>query len=144
LHPPEVFRSLRSGWRVLKRGRPGRRFQELHEFRRKQRAKRGAAPRALVLGIGIVLVIVGPIAGMVPGPGGIMVFLGGLGVLASEVTFVARWLDWCEPKVRRSWSRVRQAWRRAKKPARVGACLAAAAVLGMCAFAVHALITSGA
>lgn len=45
--------------------------------------------KPLVFVIGILLVVISPIVGSVPGPGGIIVFLAGIGILATE-------FDWAE------------------------------------------------
>lgn len=45
--------------------------------------------RAAVFVVGMLLIIVSPIVGTIPGPGGIIVFLAGISILASE-------FDWAE------------------------------------------------
>ena len=104
-----MFSALRSNWRILGQGSPGRRFQDLYRHRRAHGKQSGAASRALLLGLGALLVLASPLAGLVPGPGGILVFLFGAALLASELLVVARWLDWCEPRARKTWKRIRRA-----------------------------------
>lgn len=104
-----MLSALRSNWRILGKGSPGRRFQELYRHRRAQGRQSGVAARAFLLALGVLLVIASPLAGLVPGPGGILILLLGLALLASELLFVARWLDWCEPRVRKTWKRIRRA-----------------------------------
>jgi hypothetical protein len=137
-----MIAQVRSSWRVLRGGRPGSRFQEFHNFRREQQKASGPATRVLLLALGFLLVIAGLLAGLVPGPGGILVFVPGLALLASELLFVARWLDWCEPKVRNAWLRIKQAWTRAAMPARVAVCIVGATLVALLAFAVHAYTSS--
>ena len=107
-----MFASVRADLRFLKRGHPGHRFQALHQHRRAQRTRAGTVSRVIRLVVGGLLVVAGPIAGLVPGPGGILVFVFGMALLASELRVVARWMDWCEPKLHRAWTRVRHVWRR--------------------------------
>lgn len=63
--------------------------------------------RSIVFVVGMVLILVSPLVGSVPGPGGIIVFLAGIAVLGSE-------FDWAESlqevimekvpqKVKRHW-----------------------------------------
>lgn len=42
---------------------------------------------------GCILVIAAPFVGLIPGPGGIIVFIAGLGLLASNHEWAERWLD---------------------------------------------------
>ena len=138
-----MIAQVRSFWRVLREGRPGTRFQEFHRYRREQKKASGPLARVLVLALGVLLVIAGVLAGLVPGPGGILVFLPGLALVASELLFVARWLDWCEPRVRNAWLHIKQAWTRAAMTARVAVCIVGAALVALLAFAVHAYTSSG-
>lgn len=113
-----MFAAIRADLRLLKHSRPGRRFQDLHKHRKAQRTKAGAIARVLRLVLGTLFVVAGPVAGLVPGPGGILIFLLGMALLASELRIVARSLDWCEPRIRRGWSHVRDVWRRVTSRAR--------------------------
>ena len=136
-----MIAQLRASWRVLRGGRPGTRFQEFHNFRRKKAS--GPAARVLRIALGCLLVIAGVLAGLMPGPGGILVLVPGLALLASELLFVARWLDWCEPKIRKAWLHIKQAWTRAAIAARVAVCILGATLLALIALAVHAYTSSG-
>jgi uncharacterized protein (TIGR02611 family) len=138
-----MIAQVRSSWKVLRGGRPGRRFQEFYRFRREQKLATGPAARVLLLALGFLLVIAGLLAGLLPGPGGILVFVPGLALLASELRFVARWLDWCEPKVRNAWKHIKQAWTRAAIAARVAVCIVGVTLVALVAFAVHAYTSSG-
>lgn len=100
---------LRKNWQALEQGEPGRRFQDFHE---RQKGSRPPWMRFLCLAAGGVLLALGPIAGLVPGPGGIVIFLLGALLLARELRAAAQALDWCELKVRKGWRSVQQAWRR--------------------------------
>jgi hypothetical protein len=134
---------MRSYWSALRRGRPGTRFQDFHRYRQEQKKGSGPAVRVLLLALGVILVVAGPVAGLVPGPGGILVFLFGLALLAAELLVVARWLDWCEPRVRKAWMRIKHAWTRAALATRIAISIAGATLVAMLAFAVHAFASSG-
>ena len=94
--------------------------------------------RVGALSIGTLLVIAGPIAGLVPGPGGVVILLGGLGVLASELLAIARVLDWSEPRARKLGRLVRGSWQRARTATRVALYIGCAAAVAVCVLAVRA------
>jgi hypothetical protein len=76
---------------------PGRRFVERWEQRRAERERRSNPVTRfgrLLLGVLVLLAAI-PI-GAIPGPGGIGVTLAGLYLLAGEVRWIARLLDWGE------------------------------------------------
>ena len=101
--------ALRKDWRLIKGGETGHRFQNVHD--QHQQGGRSRWSRPIWLALGGILVVLGPIAGLVPGPGGIVVFLLGAVILAKELRPAARALDWCELHVRKAWKSVRHAWR---------------------------------
>jgi hypothetical protein len=107
-----MFRTLREDWRRLEHGTPGRRFEELYSLRRTRRENRHSTSRIFVIATGTILVVVSPVVGVVPGPGGLVVFVFGFVLLASELRPAARLLDRCEPRARTVWAALRRAWRR--------------------------------
>jgi uncharacterized protein (TIGR02611 family) len=136
-----MLRELRDDWRCLRRGTPGRRFQDAYR-RRRQGGGRSKAYRVLTLVAGVVLTIAGPIAGLVPGPGGIVLFLLGVALLASEVRPAARLLDWCEPRVRAGARRVKRAWTRSAAVTKVSVCLVGLALASGIGYAVYTWVSS--
>ena len=56
--------------------------------------------KPLVLVIGLLLVIISPFTGVLPGPGGIPVFLIGVAILSTEFEWARRFRDWSLAKVR--------------------------------------------
>lgn len=62
-----------------------RRHKAYHWWKRKPSQLR----KPLVFTLGVLLIIVAPIIGSIPGPGGIVVFLAGIALLATE-------FDWAE------------------------------------------------
>ena len=92
-------------------------YDDRWEWRRKIRAD----PRkALIyrIGVGIVgglLLILAPLTGWLPGPGGIPLFIAGLAVLASEFEWAQRLLLWVKERVRRltNWTGRQPRWLKA-------------------------------
>jgi len=91
-----MMQRLRKGWRELKQGKPGRRFQERYE---RSPSARGARKWATI-GIGVLLVLAGIVFLPLPGPGLVIIFVGAL-LVAEESLSAARLLDWLELKARR-------------------------------------------
>lgn len=81
--------------RELLRGTPGRRFSALHRVRR----RRNGALKALNMGAGGVLILLGAVMVATPGPGLVAALLGA-GLIASESLAFARFLDGVEVRVR--------------------------------------------
>jgi hypothetical protein len=136
-----VFRNLRANWKRLRRGVPGRRFQDLHESRKREHGRSRTA-RVLTLAGAGVLIALGPIVGLIPGPGGILVFAIGVALLARELRPAARALDWCEPKLRAAWHAVKRAWKRSSTAARTGLSLVGVALVGASGYLVLAWMTA--
>ncbi len=86
-------------WQEFRRSQPGDRFQE--RYKRRQQTTRGAFdPRNLLyLGGGVAIIIVGVLLAPIPGPGGIIGFVG-LAMIGSIFLPVARALDWGELRAR--------------------------------------------
>jgi hypothetical protein len=105
-----MFAALKGSLAELKRGRPGRRFQDHHE-KAQRSTNRGALRRwmnyllaGVALAIGVVLVFV-------PGPAVVFFFLAGA-LLAPESRVVARGMDWSEVKIRCLCAWGARQWRR--------------------------------
>jgi len=126
------MRVLKEEWKRLKQGKPGSRFRDLYEARRKQR--RHPWSRVLFIAIGVVLVAVGAVAGLIPGPGGVVFVTVGVALIARELETAARVLDWCEPRLRRRWGRLRRWWARSGIFTRIAVVLAGGLVLGACGY----------
>lgn len=108
-----MIRSLKNHWSALKRSKPGRRFQDRYDRRKKEGSKspwRRVANLALALlslAIGIVLVVI-------PGPAILFFFISG-SLLATESRTIAAGLDRLELIVRAAWLQTRRFWRRLSK-----------------------------
>jgi uncharacterized protein (TIGR02611 family) len=92
-------------------------YDDRWEWRRKIRAD----PRKAMIyriGVGILggtLIILAPLTGWLPGPGGIPLFIAGLAVLASEFEWAQRLLYWVKARVQRltAWTGRQPAWLKA-------------------------------
>jgi len=86
-------------WQAFKRSQPGYRFQERYN-RRQQTTSGPFDPKNLAyLAGGIVIIIVGVVLAPIPGPGGVLAFVG-LALIGSEFLPIARALDWGELRLR--------------------------------------------
>jgi uncharacterized protein (TIGR02611 family) len=108
--------SLKEHWQDLKRGRPGHRFQDHYA----KRHETGSSParKVLFLGGGALIVAAGIFFLPAPGPGFVIIFLGG-GLMAQESKHAAKALDWAERRVRGVLKWAHHIWKRATTPLRV-------------------------
>jgi uncharacterized protein (TIGR02611 family) len=126
---------MRKHWKELAHGQPGRRFQDRH--RRKHEA--GHDPhRALKLGAGIVLVIVGLVLLLVPGPGSVLILVGAA-FLAEESLILSRGLDRLEVRLRKLAAFASTRWRRASTAAKSSLILVVVALAGGVAWAGYSI-----
>jgi hypothetical protein len=91
-----MLQALQEQFQILKRGPPGKRFQELHARRSNRSKQRTGA----VIACGIALIVVGAVLLVIPGPG-LPVLLVGCGLIAQELRVIGRVLDSMELAVRR-------------------------------------------
>ncbi|HYC43980.1 MAG TPA: PGPGW domain-containing protein [Burkholderiales bacterium] len=130
-----MFRKLKKRWRSLSRGQPGRRFQDRYE--RREGARSGLW-KAFYVVAGVALCLAGVVLMPAPGPGFLVVFIGGA-MLAEESLVAARVLDWIELRLRALHSRLRRAWRRASTALKALVALCGAAIASLLGFTAYAL-----
>lgn len=104
-----MFQQLKSSWKSLKRGKPGRRFQDRYKAHRQAKQKSSTFKRVLFIGGGIILVLVGLFLLVFPGPGMVFVFIGG-GLLGAESLLIARLLDRLEVLTRKILAPLKRRW----------------------------------
>lgn len=97
-------------WRALKRGQPGRRFQNRYEQSRRKRAGVTLTWRVVRLVFAFLAIAVGVILMFIPGPA-ILFFLIAGSFLATESLAIARLLDVLEVKLRALWQWIKRRWR---------------------------------
>ncbi len=108
---PTLHLNLREHWLALKRGRPGHRFQDRYQRARKDPHSGGVAQRFVFLGLGLLLLGVGGVLVVIPGPAIPFLFLAG-GLLATESRGIARFMDWSEVKLRKIVAWAKRRWKR--------------------------------
>lgn len=100
---------IKGHWHEFKNGQPGRRFQERYHHRR-QDEQGHVLLRVFNIGLGAVIAVGSLVLAPLPGPGFLTVFLG-LAIVAGELLYAARFLDWCELRIRGLSRFVRDVWR---------------------------------
>src|SRR5262245_58082430 len=113
-----ITHEFRSYWRDLRRGEPGRRFQERYERARNAEKRGSRLRRALLIFAAAVLLVIGAFLAVFPGPAVPFFLLGG-GLLAAESRPVARFMDWSEVKLRNMAAWAKRHWRRLPTGVRV-------------------------
>src|SRR5688572_14867418 len=104
-------------WCDFRKGRPGHRFEERFERNHEARSERSSFSRVLKPAAGIVLVAVGVVFCVIPGPG-IPFLLIGAGLLADVSRPVARALDRVEVVIRNLITWARRWWDHASRTAK--------------------------
>jgi hypothetical protein len=116
-----MFEPMTRQWKGLRRGAPGRRFQESYRA-----ARRRVAPvwyRVLSFLLALLALAVGLFFSVMPGPAIVFFALAG-GLLAAESLVLARLLDWGEVRLRAVLGWARRRWKRLGWPGRVAVILA--------------------
>ncbi len=129
-----MLQGLKEHWQDLKRGRPGRRFQD--HYRKHHAAGGSKLRKALFIGAGALIVAAGIFFLPAPGPGFLIVLLGG-GVMAQGSRTAARVLDWCELRLRSVAHWGLRTWRGASLPARAAIALVALVLAGGAGYAAY-------
>ncbi len=124
-----MLEGIKRAWRQLKRGKPGRRFCDQYEAH--QKSRRPAWVRPVWIAAGTALLALGIIALPAPGPGFLVIGLGGA-MIARESRVAAGALDWIELRLRDAWAWAKDAWARSPWPVKLltillGAAMAVAA-----------------
>jgi hypothetical protein len=134
-----VIDRFRQHWRDFEASKPGYRFQERYYRHRQSGHGRFGFRRILNIVIGSALAIVSAFFGWAPGPGLITFFLG-LGMVAGELLFVAKFLDWAEVRLRKLAHPVIDVWKRSSPAVKALIVLAILACFAALGYGVHYLI----
>jgi uncharacterized protein (TIGR02611 family) len=132
-----MLQRIKEHWHDLKRGRPGHRFQDHYHNRHESGGNK--LRKTLFVGAGALLVAAGIFFLPAPGPGFVIIFLGG-GVMAQESRTAARVLDWSELRVRRVADWALRVWRNASVPARAAIALFGLIVVAGAGFAAYQVL----
>ena len=104
-----ALKEVKNSWREFQESDPGSRFEEYYR-RRQESGYSWFSPRRLFnVVVGLLLVVVSTFFGWAPGPG-MLTFVIGLGMIAGEFRFAARFLDWAEVWLRKFWQFVTEVW----------------------------------
>ena len=101
---------MRRSLQDFQASKPGRRFRDRYDRRHQEQRSRLSPSSILYMVGGVLLVIASVFLGPAPGFGFGTGFLG-LALLASEVYFIARFLDKAEVKLRSLGRELRDIWR---------------------------------
>ena len=96
---------MKGAWQALKSAPPGERFQR--RYRTNRELGRRGAKRALTILAGTLVLALGLVMLVAPGPGILVVILGGA-MVAQESLPMARFLDRTELRIRRAISALRK------------------------------------
>lgn len=106
--------SLKQRWQRFASVPPGQRFRE--HFKRRQASHPSSFhKRILAMGAGILIMGLGVVMLIAPGPGILVLVFGGM-LVAQESLSAARMMDWADVRARRLAVRGRRVWRRFSPP----------------------------
>ena len=114
---------VRASWDRFKRSGPGRRFKDRYDHRQQSGRNGFDLGTLLYVSGGIAVMLAGLFFVPAPGPGWLIFFLG-LGLLAGEFLYVARFLDWGAVKSRGLARWAAGPWKRSSTAVRVRICAA--------------------
>lgn len=134
---PPLRHRLRRHWQSFREGVPGHRFQD--HYHQRQAERRHALWRWLRLGLGFIVMAAGVFFLPAPGPGMLILLVGGR-LVAQESLTAARLFDWAEVRLGSAADRGRRAWGRASTAVRVAVVAGAAVVGGGVAYAGYVLV----
>lgn len=78
------------------------------ELSKEKLSPREMTRRALITALGVLLILGGLVFGLVPGPGGVVLVLAGLALLASEYDWAQDALDWARRKYKQATRKIRE------------------------------------
>lgn len=133
---------LRKQWTEFKRSKPGERFADRYERNRRSRADQSWAMSALMWTAGFGLLLVGLFFCVFPGPGIPFLFAGGA-LVASRSRVAARFLDWCELKLRVIMRWLHRLWLRLPAFAKAAVVCAGAMISGASAYVSYRMLFGG-
>ena len=117
---------LKRQWDVLKRGQPGRRFVERYRTAQRKENRASLVARIVRFTMAALAIALGLVFAVIPGPAILFFALAGA-LLASESKVVARFLDWCEVKIRAVLAWAKRIWKRLPVPGKVAVVIVGAA-----------------
>ena len=102
-----MFDTFRQRWREFRTDPPGQRFQ--NRYWRRNTRRSSVWRKLLVIVAGSVVIAIGIVMLVLPGPGSLVIVLGAA-LIAEESLWASRLLDRCHLRIRR-WIAKASAWR---------------------------------
>lgn len=130
---------FRRFWNGLRRGIPGRRFQDRYDRARRHRDRIGWWRRATKIAIGLLAFGIGLVEIIFPGPAVLFFLLSGT-LLATESLTMARVMDWMEVHGRQLWTWAHRTWNSFSTTARIGVVIVLLALLTLAGVVAHRLL----
>jgi hypothetical protein len=121
-----VLTNLSRTWQAFKRAKPGERFRNAQRNRRRTRKSKWSSVVSII--VGIVVIAIGLVATLTPGPGGLVVVLGAA-LISRESAVVAKAMDKVEVALRVAGRWCQRFWKRAHWTVKVLLVLVGTAVL---------------
>ena len=131
--------ALKRHWRQLKEGCPGQRFQDRYERKQEELEERRSVLPWLRLALALMLVAIGLIFCLIPGPGIPLILIGAM-LLAERSRTLARLLDWLEVRSRKVLQRARSWWRRSSRFAKNALILLATGVMAGAGYGAYHIV----
>jgi uncharacterized protein (TIGR02611 family) len=116
---------LRQEWKKIKEGKPGNRFRD--RYCEAHREGRSGARKPLLMAAGVALLIVGIVLLPAPGPGMLVIAVGGV-LVAEESYAAASILDWVDLRLCRLAIGAKKIWDGASLVARTAVVVTAVAL----------------
>lgn len=124
-----MFKEIAEHWDHFRHYQPGERFERY--YRSRHETKRSTTKKALLIGLGILVMAAGVIFLAIPGPG-LLVMLVGAALIARESLFVSRLFDRLEPRLWKLARWCKKTWQGLPRGAKIFL-IEIAAVLGLLA-----------
>lgn len=121
-----MIAKLKRQWTALRRARPGHRFEERYEAAQRKENRASFFARVLRFTLATVALAIGVVLVFIPGPAILFFALSGA-LLASESRAVARFLDWCEVKIRAVMRWASRVWEKLPVAGKVAVAIVGAA-----------------
>jgi hypothetical protein len=103
-----MLQKLKSVFREVKNGAPGRRFLDHYERSRRREGGRGRVSRSWgYVGVGVVLLICGLVLSLPPAVPGFLLWIPGISLIASRSRRISILLDRLEVWARKAWRALR-------------------------------------
>lgn len=107
-----MLQKLKSEFRKIEKGAPGRRFLDHYERSRRREGDRDRVWRTWAyVGVGLVLLLFGLVLSLPPGFPGFLLWIPGLSLIASRSKQISILLDRLEVWARTMWCALRNRWR---------------------------------